>query len=308
MKYILAIDFGRAYTKLCAIDIFDKKVLGRAISRTSPDLDIGYDNALEILHDSIGKIDFDMTLSCTSIVNAVPQSRVEPEPILSCNAVTVAAELLSEGTDSINGIGEIIVIDVGAESSSVYSVADGYAQKPNVMVKGTKLPRSYFTVENGLGFNNAPLSEYIQGMAGKLNFSEALIEEFLDLRDKDPYSLLEAGPDFKRVADEVCRICTNTALINHCGRIEAVYTPFKEAFLQHGKDLTGVKKIIGTGGAIANAKNPEQLISRNLDYTSLRPESPELAVDADNIFYAAGLLAKIDPNAALSIILDGIMI
>jgi hypothetical protein len=47
-----------------------------------------------------------------------------------------------------------------------------------------------------------------------------------------------------------------TAAERHCGRLEAVFTPNGQRFIQHGKDLTGIKSVIGTGGPVIFSGTP----------------------------------------------------
>ena len=46
-----------------------------------------------------------------------------------------------------------------------------------------------------------------------------------------------------------------TAMERHAGTIEEVYTPVGPALVQAGKDLTGVERLVLTGGAVIH--NPE---------------------------------------------------
>ena len=68
MKPILLIDFGSTYTKLTAVDIDREIILGTAASYTTVQTDIndGLKNALSILKEKIGEIDFESCYACSS--------------------------------------------------------------------------------------------------------------------------------------------------------------------------------------------------------------------------------------------------
>ena len=54
------------------------------------------------------------------------------------------------------------------------------------------------------------------------------------------------------------KICVDTALSRHVGKIESYYTPMGIMYLQSGKDLSDIKYIIGTGGVIINSPQPKR--------------------------------------------------
>jgi uncharacterized protein (TIGR01319 family) len=89
----------------------------------------------------------------------------------------------------------------------------------------------------------------------------------------------------------------------HAGRLEVVYSPAGERLIQHGKDLTGVKSVIGTGGPIIFSDNPRQVLEGVLFNEAnpfiLKPRSPRFYLDTQYILFAVGLLAQVEPDKAL---------
>ncbi len=109
--------------------------------------------------------------------------------------------------------------------------------------------------------------------------------------------------DIERQMDEaLVRAAVDIAMKRHAGTVETVYTAQGPVQVQRGKDLSAVGWVIGTGGAIVHARDPASILAvactDTRDPGSLRPRAPRLAVDADYLLYAAGLLAQVDPVAA----------
>ena len=52
----------------------------------------------------------------------------------------------------------------------------------------------------------------------------------------------------------------------HCGTREEIYTSNGVAYLQNGKDLTSIKNIIATGGALIHLSDINKLIKYDILY------------------------------------------
>ena len=100
-------------------------------------------------------------------------------------------------------------------------------------------------------------------------------------------------------------LTVDAAMTRHTGRLEVVYSPTGEKLVQHGKDLTGIKTIIGTGGPIIFTDNHRELLEHALfreeDPFVLKPKSPEYYIDERYILYAVGLLSQVEAKKALKI-------
>jgi uncharacterized protein (TIGR01319 family) len=66
-------------------------------------------------------------------------------------AVLNAATLLADGVDGEEGIGELIVVDVGGATTDVYSIAKGNPSSSAVLLRGLPEPYAKRTVEGDLG-------------------------------------------------------------------------------------------------------------------------------------------------------------
>ena len=91
----------------------------------------------------------------------------------------------------------------------------------------------------------------------------------------------------------------------HAGTIEAVFGPMGQYFIQHGKDLRGVKTVIGTGGPLVSGPD-RQAILRSMLYSeakpfALLPKAPRFYIDEHYLLYAVGLMAEAHPDTAVRV-------
>ena len=77
------------------------------------------------------------------------------------------------------------------------------------------------------------------------------------------------------------------------------------ALVQRGKDLGNVAAVIGTGGALVHGRDPRSVLEMTLADPAapqaLLPRAPKLLLDRHYLLYAAGLLATVEPRAALEL-------
>ena len=126
--------------------------------------------------------------------------------------------------------------------------------------------------------------------------ASAVLSRFEDV-EAVPQSDAEA-----RLDEALVRAAIDTAIARHAGTLETVYTAQGPVQMQRGKDLSEVRWLIGTGGAVVHARDPARVLrvacSDAHKPHELRPRAPQLALDADYLLYAAGLLAQVNPQAA----------
>lgn len=100
-------------------------------------------------------------------------------------------------------------------------------------------------------------------------------------------------------------LAIETAVTRHAGRLEQFYSPMGISYMQTGKDLTAVKVLIVTGGALIHTKRTGAIAAHAqfspLDAMSLKPKEAEVLVDRKYILAAMGLLSTVYPDTALRI-------
>ena len=93
MKQVLLIDFGSTYTKVTAVDIEKQELLGTAASYTTvqSDINCGLENALKILSEKIGNIDYDARYACSSAAGGLKMVACGLVPELTAEAAKQAS-------------------------------------------------------------------------------------------------------------------------------------------------------------------------------------------------------------------------
>jgi uncharacterized protein (TIGR01319 family) len=226
---------------------------------------------------------------------AIIKDVIMPTP----SAVLEAARLIADGYEGAGGFGELIVIDVGGATTDVHSVAQGKPAQADTIVAGLPEPYEKRTVEGDLGlkYNLDRLLELLKERETPLNFN-AIVQGFHEGR----LPTTEEEYDCHRLL--TC-LTVEVAMTRHAGRIEVVYGPTGERLVQHGKDLTGVKTVIGTGGPIIFSGRRREILQnvlfREENPFSLKPKNPAFYVDEQYVLYAVGLLSQVEPAKALSL-------
>lgn len=240
-------------------------------------------------------------------IQNIVDSIIMPTPA----AVIKAAELFSEGIkDEQNGLGDLMVIDIGGATTDVHSIGKGLPKSNNIQLKGIEEPYSKRTVEGDLGMSYSAMALYeattLNKIRAYLGSKESKIEirENFKYREENPNFIPEQEEDVK-FNEMMAMICTEIATNRHAGVLECIYSPMGTIFTQSGKDLTDVKYIIGTGGFISKAKNPHKILELALykeeDSLSLKPKYAKFLVDKNYILSAMGLLSMDFPEVAFEI-------
>jgi uncharacterized protein (TIGR01319 family) len=223
-----------------------------------------------------------------NIKNIIKNS-ITPTP----GAVMEAAKLL------YNAIGDLIIVDIGGATTDIHSVTNGSEAINKILIAPEPLAKR--TVEGDLGvyINKDNLIESIgmDRLMNELNISEFnlkdLIKNYTPIPDEKQISLTE------RLSLEAF----NVALKRHSGRLVYFYNSSGKVAYAEGKDLTNVKYIIATGGALTRLPNRLNIIKNGLSQQSNLILSPDkkskILIDKYYIMASLGVLSKAHPEAAL---------
>lgn len=223
-------------------------------------------------------------------------------------AVLEGARLVADGLPGAPGLGPLLVVDPGGATTDVHSVATG-EPAPGVIPRGLPEPRVKRTVEGDLGMrhNAATLVEAagLERIAQQARLEPARVSVLLEKVCADVGHLPQT-PEEAAFDRALARAAVSIAVRRHCGTVETVYSVTGPVTVQHGKDLSNVGTVIGTG-ALAASTDPrgalETVLADAAEPFVLKPRSARLMLDHDYLMYACGLLGSVEPAAALELAL-----
>lgn len=208
-------------------------------------------------------------------------------------AVMEAAKLLK------NEIGDLVVIDVGGATTDVHSVTEGSEEIQRILLAPE--PSAKRTVEGDLGmFVNMP---HVVERIGIEKLNKDLGFDVLPI-----IKTLKAIPTEEKEIQFVERLCLEavlTSIERHAGRIRRLYGEADRKAVAEGKDLTQVKYIVGTGGALSRLPHRVEImreIAESAKGVELFPTTEaKILVDNHYIMASLGVLSKKYPESALKL-------
>jgi len=229
------------------------------------------------------------------IIHAPGMSRVRElvsGPIIPTpGAVMEASKLLKEY------LGDLITFDVGGATTDLHSVAEGSEEISRILISPEPVAKR--TVEGDLGvyINMENILERI----GEAEIEKKLSASMATLR-KEHQPIPETAQQIEFVG-LLAKEAVLTALERHAGEIKYIYGPNGKTTIAEGKDLSTVKYIIGTGGALARLVNGREILKTvahgNSKNKLLPTKEAEILIDNHYIMASLGVLSKRYPDAAL---------
>lgn len=195
-------------------------------------------------------------------------------------------------------IGDLMVLDVGGATSDLHSVTNGSEDIEKILIAPE--PKAKRTVEGDLGvFVNMKNIIELYGadkLEKALGFPIAPVIERYNVVPKD-----EEEIKFVEILAEKAAI---TATERHAGDLNYIDASTGRSTVARGKDLTKVKYIVGTGGALTRLPGRVEIMKKiakhNIDDILLFPtEDAKILVDNDYIMSSLGVLSKVHRKAAL---------
>jgi uncharacterized protein (TIGR01319 family) len=225
-------------------------------------------------------------------------------------AVLEGARLLADGHGAVRGLGPLLVVDVGGATTDVHSVCTGKPTHEGVVLQGLPEPYLKRTVEGDLGMRHNALAILeaagVDALATDSALPVARLEQLVRRLHTD-VGHLPSDAEERALDRALGRAAVRIAVRRHAGTTETVYTVTGPVSVQRGKDLGEVTAVVGTGGPLAHGIDPAATLAMALADTteplSLRPRQAKLLLDRDYVLYACGLLASVEPQAALALAL-----
>lgn len=209
-------------------------------------------------------------------------------------AVMESAKLLHDK------IGDVIVLDVGGATTDLHSVTKGSEEVERILISPEPLAKR--TVEGDLGvFVNMPNIVQVIGkdkIAAELNLDIDTIME--------QYKAIPKNENEKRFVERLTKEAVLKAVERHAGRIRNVYGPSGRSSLAEGKDLTEVRYIVGTGGALTRLPKRVEIMQEIARFNQsglLLFPTPQAKILVDNHYIMAslGVLSKVYRESAFQL-------
>lgn len=201
-------------------------------------------------------------------------------------------------------IGDLIVLDVGGATTDLHSVATESDQVARIMISPE--PKAKRTVEGDLGVyvNKMKVVESI----GEEKLREECKEMGIDFdKTLETYVAIPKNDDEFKLVERLTKEAVLKAVERHAGKIRYIYGPSGRSTVAEGKDLTQVKYIVGTGGALTRLPHREEIMKEIAKHNEtgmmLFPgEHAEILVDNDYIMASLGVLSKRYKEAAIRLL------
>ncbi len=229
-------------------------------------------------------------------VREIVDQKIIPTP----GAVMEAAKLLEKE------LSDLIVFDVGGATTDLHSVTNGSDEVNRILISPE--PAAKRTVEGDLGvfINRQNIIQMIgiEQLAKDLNMTLDDIQVLLA-----HYEAIPKGAQIKLV-ERLTKEALSIALVRHCGQYRNLYGSQGRLRVAEGKDLTNVKYVVGTGGALTRLPNREKLLTDLIlkqDPTKLMPsKNATILIDEDYIMASLGVLSFKYPDQALKLLLKSL--
>ena len=198
-----------------------------------------------------------------------------------------------------------MVIDVGGATTDVHAVTEDSDAVSRVLTAPE--PKAKRTVEGDLGV-------YVNKMKVIESIGEEKLREeceqtlHIDLDETlKSYVAIPKTEDEIKLVERLTKEATLRAVERHAGQIRYVYGPSGRQTLAEGKDLTQIKYIVGTGGALTR-------LPHRVDIMSMIPKDKEtgmklypsdavkILVDNDYIMASLGVLSKTHRAGAIKLL------
>jgi uncharacterized protein (TIGR01319 family) len=208
-------------------------------------------------------------------------------------AVMEASQLL------YNEIGDLAVIDIGGATTDVHSVTAGSDEIASIQT--TPEPFAKRTVEGDLGmFVNA------HNVIDMIGLDKLEKELSLDLDAVlESYKPIPETPEQFKLTQRLCLEAGLVSVRRHAGALRYIYTPHGRQTIAEGKDLSKLRYLVATGGALTRLPERESIMRKIADSNENgmmlfpKPSVLKLLFDNHYIMASLGVLSKKYPEAAL---------
>ena len=203
-------------------------------------------------------------------------------------------------------IGDLVTIDVGGATTDIHSVTEGTEKVNKILVEPEPVAKR--TVEGDLGvfINKKNIVDIIkiEKLEKELNMSSEDIEKFTNSDIAIPQT-----EEHKRFIERLTKEAVIVSINRHAGGYRT-YFGGKTNTLAFGKDLTAVKWIVGTGGALTRLTAREEILNSISQFNRadklLPTAEAKILIDNDYIMASLGVLSSLNKEAAIKLLLKSL--
>lgn len=203
-------------------------------------------------------------------------------------------------------IGDLVTIDVGGATTDIHSVTEGTEKVKKILIEPEPVAKR--TVEGDLGVfvNKKNVAEMIkiEKLAKELDMDIKEVENYIESDIAIPVT-----EKHKKFIERLTKEAVIVSINRHAGGYRT-YFGGKSKTLAFGKDLTGVKWIVGTGGALTRLPARVEIlkeigIQSKGDKLLPTPEA-RILIDNDYIMASLGVLASLNKEASIKLLLKSL--
>lgn len=203
-------------------------------------------------------------------------------------------------------IGDLVTIDVGGATTDIHSVTEGTEKVKKVLIEPEPVAKR--TVEGDLGvFVNK------KNVAGMIKVEKLAKELDMDMKEVEELIASDIAipvtEKHKRFIERLTKEAVIISINRHAGGYRT-YFGGKSKTLAFGKDLTGVKWIVGTGGALTRLPAREEILKEigicNKGDKLLPTPEAKILIDNDYIMASLGVLASLNKEASIKLLLKSL--
>ena len=203
-------------------------------------------------------------------------------------------------------IGDLVTIDVGGATTDIHSVTEGTEKVNKILVEPEPVAKR--TVEGDLGvfINKRNIVDIIkiEKLEKELNMTPEDIEKFTNSDIAIPET-----EEHKRFIERLTKEAAIVSINRHAGGYRT-YFGSKSDTLAFGKDLTAVKWIVGTGGALTRLTAREEILNSISQFNRadklLPTAEAKILIDNDYIMASLGVLSSLNKEAAIKLLLKSL--
>jgi len=195
-----------------------------------------------------------------------------------------------------------VVLDVGGATTDIHSVTEGSEEIASIQLSPE--PMAKRTVEGDLGvFVNA---RSMAKQIGMYNLEKEIGQDPTPIFEN--YKAIPETPEQFKLTEALAWHAASDALERHCGRFRHTYGSNGRQTFADGKDLTNVKYLVATGGALTRLPGRKGIMERlchlNDGGKLLFPKAQNLKLLEDKNYYMAslGVLSRYHKEAAIALL------